>query len=196
VDRNIYKAYLRRGATNQEEIQQAKIASLVVKFGAIVVILFIDPTFTFYLQLFGSVLILQTLPTVAIALYTRWFHRWGLLAGWAVGLVWGLWMLYSIPNLTTGAVLGDPALALGKLSILGWEPFAGSKLQIYPGFVALIANLVVAAIATIVLRQCGVAGGTDETKPLDYHSDDSVADLNRGNVLGARRATATLPNVR
>jgi SSS family solute:Na+ symporter len=105
-------------------------------------------------------------------------------------------MLYSIPNLTTGAVLGDPALELGKLSILGWEPFTGSNLQIYPGFVALIANLVVAAIATIVLRQCGVSEGTDETKPLGYHSDDSVADLNRGNVLGARRATATLPNVR
>jgi SSS family solute:Na+ symporter len=190
--RNIYKAYWRRGATNEEETQQAKFATLVVKLGAVMFIVFIDPKYTLYLQLIGGVFILQTLPAVAIALYTRWFHRWGLVAGWAVGLAWGLWMLYSIPDLTTGAVLGDPGLELGRLSILGWEPLVGSKIQIYPGFVALLGNLLVAAVGTIVLRRCGVCEGTDETKSVDYHFDGSVSELNQGNVLGARRATATL----
>jgi SSS family solute:Na+ symporter len=190
--RNIYKVLLRRGATNEEETQQAKIATLVVKFGAVVLILFIDPKFTLYFQLIGGAFILQTFPSVAIALYTRWFHRWGLFAGCVVGLVWGAWMFYSIPNLTTGAVLGDPGLELGRLSVLGWEPFLGSKIQIYPGFIALLGNLVVAAVVTIVLRQWGVCEGTDETKPPHYHFDGNVSELNQGNALGARRATSTL----
>lgn len=36
-------------------------------------------------------------------------------------------------------------------------------MQIYVGFVALIANLVVAALVTLVLRQMRVFNGTDET---------------------------------
>lgn len=56
-------------------------------------------------------------------------------------------------------------LELGKLSILGWEPFAGSTMQIYPGFLALVGNLVVAAVFTLVLRLMGVSNGTDETEP-------------------------------
>src|SRR6266540_2698566 len=76
--RNIYKEYIRKNATPQDEAKQAKLASLVVKLGAVAVIILIDPQFSIDLQLIGGVLILQTLPAVAIALYTRWFHRWGL----------------------------------------------------------------------------------------------------------------------
>jgi SSS family solute:Na+ symporter len=53
---------------------------------------------------------------------------------------------------------------MGKLSILGWHPFAGSAVQIYPGFIALIANLVVAAVATVALRLMGVPDDDDETE--------------------------------
>ena len=79
--RNIYKAYLHRDATTEQECRQAKIASLVVKFGAVALIVLIDPQYSIDLQLIGGVIILQTLPMVAIALYTRWFHIWGLVAG-------------------------------------------------------------------------------------------------------------------
>ncbi len=159
--RNIYKAYLHRDATPEQETKQSKIASLVVKFGAVALLVLLDPQYSLDLQLIAGVIILQTLPMVGIALYTRWFHRWGLLAGWTVGMAWGLWMLFSIPNLATSIA----ALELGRLSILGWEPFAGSTTQIYPGFVALIGNLVVAAVVTLVLRQLQVYNGTDETEP-------------------------------
>ena len=143
--RNIYKEYIRKNATPQEEAKQAKLASLVVKLGAVAVIILIDPQFSIDLQLIGGVLILQTLPAVAIALYTRWFHRWGLIAGWVVGIGWGLIMLYGIPNPANGKQhFGGSALALGNMSIFGWHPFSGSQVQIYVGFVALIANLVVA----------------------------------------------------
>jgi SSS family solute:Na+ symporter len=176
--RNIYRAYLHRGATAAQETQQAKIASLVVKFGAVVLIVLLDPQYSINLQLIAGVIILQTLPMVAIALYTRWFHAWGLAAGWAVGLAWGLTMLYDIPNPATGTGhLGDTGLELGALSILGWHPFAGSPTQVYVGFIALIGNLLVAALVTIVARPMRIAGGTDETALLDYHHDKSSPQL-------------------
>jgi SSS family solute:Na+ symporter len=176
--RNIYKEYLRRNASPAQEAKQAKLASLVVKFGAVAFILFIDPQFSIDLQLIGGVLILQTLPAVAISLYTRWFHRWGLIAGWAVGMAWGLIMLYGIPNPSTGkAHFGGSALTLDKLSIFGWHPFSGMQAQIYPGFVALVANLLVAVIVTIVARQMKVFNGTDDTDPTDYHTDEHDKNL-------------------
>jgi SSS family solute:Na+ symporter len=176
--RNIYKAYLHRDATTEQECRQAKIASLVVKFGAVALIVLIDPQYSIDLQLIGGVIILQTLPMVAIALYTRWLHTWGLVAGWVVGMGWGLTLLYGIPNPASGKQhFGGSALALNKLSILGWQPFAGSPTQIYVGFVALIGNLVVAVLVTIVLRQLRVSNGNDETTPQDYLQDEGSPQL-------------------
>src|ERR671917_2859915 len=70
--RNIYKEYLPRDATPEQEAHQAKLASLVVKFGAILFIIAVDPQFSIDLQLIGGVIILQTLPAVAIAPYNPW----------------------------------------------------------------------------------------------------------------------------
>jgi SSS family solute:Na+ symporter len=149
-----------------------------VKLGAVAVIILIDPQFSIDLQLIGGVLILQTLPAVALALYTRWFHRWGLIAGWVVGIGWGLIMLYGIPNPANGKQhFGGSALSLGNLSLLGWHPFAGSAVQIYVGFVALIGNLVIAAIVTVIARQMKVFNGTDDTEPEDYHTDEHDKNL-------------------
>ncbi|MGH3870635.1 MAG: monocarboxylate uptake permease MctP [Pseudonocardiaceae bacterium] len=189
--RNIYKTYLNRDADDRAETRQAKLASLVVKVGAVGFIVFIDPQYAIDLQLIGSVIILQTLPAVAISLYTRWFHRWGLLAGWATGLVWGLLMLYSIPNPLTGAAhFGGVTQQLSTLSMLGWQPFAGSPVQIYVGFVALAGNLVVAALVTVVLRQRGMLNGIDETEAPDYHAD---AGSPRLKPVGGALQHATSP---
>ena len=65
----------------------------MVKFGAVRSSSFIDPQFSIDLQLIGGVIILQTLPAVAIALYTRWLHSRALIAGWVVGMGWGLYLL-------------------------------------------------------------------------------------------------------
>ena len=174
--RNIYKEYLHRNATPRQEAKQAKIASLVVKFGAVAFIVFVDPQYSIDLQLIGGVLILQTLPAVAIALYTRWFHVWGLVTGWVAGMGWGLWLLYGIPNpAAKKAHFGGSALTLDKLSLLGWHPFAGSQLQIYVGVVALLANLVVAVVITAIVRRLRVFNGLDQTNPIDYHADEEDA---------------------
>ena len=142
-----------------------------MKFGAVAFILFIDPQFSIDLQLIGGVIILQTLPAVAIALYTRWLHSRALIAGWVVGMAWALYLLWTIPNPAIGKEhFGGSALTLSQLSIIGWHPFAGSTVQIYVGVVALVANLLVAALVTIALRwprsaTAGMPPGVPTTTP-------------------------------
>jgi SSS family solute:Na+ symporter len=170
--RNIYKAYLHRAATPVQEARQARIASLVVKFGAVLFVVAIDPQFSIDLQLIGGVLILQTLPAVAVALYTRWLHAWALIAGWVVGMGWGIYLLYTIPAANGKGHFGGSALALGKLSLFGWHPFGTSTVQIYVGAVVLIANLVVAVVATVIVRALGRPDGVDETTNADYQGDE------------------------
>jgi solute:Na+ symporter, SSS family len=150
--RNIYKEYIKRDATPAHEATVSKIASLVVKVGAVAVILLIDPQFSIDLQLIGGVIILQTLPAVGLALYSRWWHTWGLVAGWVVGMGLGMWMLYLIPNAATKhAHFGGSAFPLSKW----FDPSAlglASNTAVYVGFVAVIANILVAALVTLVAR--------------------------------------------
>ena len=75
--RNIYREYINRDATAAQEAGVSKVTSLVVKVGAVLFIVLIDPQFSIDLQLIGGVIILQTLPSVAIGLFTRWFHKGG-----------------------------------------------------------------------------------------------------------------------
>ena len=183
--RNIYKEYLKRDATPEQEARQAKLASLVVKFGAVLFVLAIDPQFSIDLQLIGGVIILQTLPAVAIALYTRWLHRWALVAGWVVGMGYGLYLLWLIPNPASGkAHFGGSALTLDKLTLFGWHPFAGSPVQIYVGFVALVVNLVVSVLVTLALRAGHVGEGEDATHPADYHADEGSERLRPVAAVG------------
>jgi len=125
------------------------------------------------------VIILQTLPSVALGLYTRWFHRGGLVAGWVAGMVAGLWMLYEIPKLnpTTHEVVkahfGGSSFALSKL---GFD----TKLTIYPGLVAVVINILVVVIITAVLRAMRVPEGVDGTADTDYtaeREDPTFRDL-------------------
>src|SRR4051812_29939450 len=161
--RNIYKEYLNRDATPAQEARSSKLASLVVKAGAVIVILVLDPQFSIDLQLIGGVIILQTLPAIVFGLYFRFFHAWGLLAGWAVGLAAGLYMLYDTPNAVSGkAHFGGPQYALSKLG------FGDTKTTIYTGIVALALNIIVAIVVTLIVRATGRPYGEDQTQPNDY----------------------------
>src|SRR6476646_6701373 len=177
--RNVYKEFLKRDATPVQEARVAKITSLVVKLGAVAAIIFINPQFSIDLQLIGGVIILQTLPSVALGLYTRWMHRGALVAGWAAGMAVGLWMLYESPKLNpvTHAVLkahfGGSAFALSKLGI-------ATKSTIYPGLVSVVVNLLVVVVVTLILRAMKVADGVDGTAETDYtaeREDPTVRDL-------------------
>ena len=84
--RNIHREFINANPTDKQEAQMAKWVSLIVKFGALVFIVFEPAQYAIYLQLLGGVLIIQTLPSVMLGVYTRWFNDWALLVGWAVGI--------------------------------------------------------------------------------------------------------------
>jgi SSS family solute:Na+ symporter len=133
-----------------------------VKAGAVAAILVLDPQFSIDLQLIGGVIILQTLPAIVFGLYIRFYHAWGLLAGWLAGMGAGMYMLYQTPNAMNGkAHFGGPQYAL---SHLGFD----SKVTIYTGIVALLVNIVVATVVTLIVRAAGRPYGEDSTQPGDY----------------------------
>ncbi|HZC13419.1 MAG TPA: sodium:solute symporter family protein [Thermoleophilaceae bacterium] len=147
--RNVWKEFVRPNCSDAEESQVAKIVSLVVKVGALAFVIFLPTQFAIDLQLLGGVWMLQTLPAVMIALYTRWFHRWGLLAGWAVGMVFGTWVAASQDF--------EPVWEVPVLSVTAYTALA-----------ALAVNLVVAAALTLLLGDRGRSDDEDETRPEEY----------------------------
>jgi SSS family solute:Na+ symporter len=150
--RNVYREYLRPGCGGKEEATVAKVVSLVVKFGALAFIVLVPQKYAIQLQLLGGVWILQTFPAVVIGLYTRRLHRWGLFAGWAVGMGVGTWMAYALQF--KGTLY---PLAIGPWTISG-----------YAALWALLANLGVAIVVSAVLHGAGVDGGEDATREADY----------------------------
>ncbi|NUT32631.1 MAG: sodium:solute symporter [Hamadaea sp.] len=177
--RNVYREYLNKEATPAQEARVSKITSLVVKVGALLCIVLLDPQFSIDLQLIGGVIILQTLPSVAIGLFTRWFHKGALIAGWVAGMGLGMWMLYNVGNATRPHFSGSN-FALEKF---GFD----TKMTIYVGFVAVLANLLVAVVGTLILRAAKVADGPDHTKEQDYFADE---DEPRGSVTPTEAAVA------
>ena len=172
--RNVYKEYIRRDATDAEEATVSKLASLVVKVGAVLAILLLDPQFSIDLQLIGGVIILQTLPSVGLGLATRWFHRGGLIAGWAAGMAAGIWMLYRIPNPANGHKhFGGSAYPLSDIGL-------DTKLTVYTGIIAVAVNLVVAVVTTVVLKAAKTADGVDATRAEDYVADEGDPKVVRG----------------
>jgi solute:Na+ symporter, SSS family len=169
--RNVYKAYINRNATHAQEAQQSKIMSLFVKVGALVFVLGISTQFALDLQLLGGVWILQTFPAIVVGLYTGWFHRWALLAGWAIGMIYGTWTAWNNPK------IGEPGSHFGSpldpfLSVPWSETFLPFETTIYIGFTAFLLNVVVVVVLTAILRAMGVSAGVDQTSPADYHADE------------------------
>jgi SSS family solute:Na+ symporter len=179
--RNIYKEYIRPDATHHEEARASKIASLVVKFGALLFVLALDKQNAINMQLLGGVWILQTFLAIVAGLFTRWFHRWALLAGWAVGMVYGTVAAYNVvvPKVVTKLQGGEPvSTALGTRHFggpLAYFPFTDTK--VYIALTALLLNVIVAVILTLIFRAMSLASGDDATTPDDYYSDVATTPL-------------------
>ena len=178
--RNIYKAWLKPDATVEQEAQVSKVTSLVVKAFALVFVLTLDKQNAINFQLLGGIWILQTFPSVVFYLYTRWFHRWALIAGWAVGMVYGTWAAYSVTNAKTGAPFAG---SIAKMPLIGEL-----------GYIAITAfgfNVVVAAVLTLILRARRAPEGTDETIPADYFADAGDPRVQKLEV-GAHETTPSV----
>lgn len=158
--RNIYQAWIKPDATDQQEAKVSKITSLVVKAFALVFVLTMDKTNAINLQLLGGIWILQTFPAVVFYLYTRWFHRWALLAGWAVGMVYGTLTAYNVTHKATGAPFAGSLSEMPVIGQLG-----------YIALTAFVLNVIVSAVLTLVLRAAKAPEGQDDTIPADYFAD-------------------------
>jgi SSS family solute:Na+ symporter len=158
--RNIYKAYLKPGASDKQEAKVSKIVSLITKVGALLFVLLLDKQNALNFQLLGGIWILQTLPSLVFGLFTRWFHRWALLAGWAVGMVYGTLTAYSGCTACTTRSFGNSLAIVPGLGKAG-----------YIGLTALAINLVVLVVGTAILRALKVGNGTDITAQSDYFAD-------------------------
>jgi solute:Na+ symporter, SSS family len=176
--RNIYREFFRPQATPREEAKVSKIASLVVKFGALLFVLSLDRQNAINFQLLGGVWILQTFVGIVAGLYTRWLHRWAVLAGWAVAMVYGTVAAYQqvAPHSVTKLVGGQPvASVLGTnhfASSLAYFPFTHTK--VYIALTALVINAIVTVVLTVVLRALRAPAGADATRPEDYYSDSAA----------------------
>jgi SSS family solute:Na+ symporter len=160
--RNIYKEWLRPDADAAQEARVSKVVSLVVKAFALVFVLALDKQNAINFQLLGGIWILQTFPAVVLGLYTRWLHRWALLAGWAVGMVYGTWEAWNVANPRTGVDHFGGSLA--NIPLIGQLG--------YIAMTAFVVNLVVAVVLTFVLRAVKAPSGEDETIRGDYFADE------------------------
>jgi SSS family solute:Na+ symporter len=160
--RNIYRDFIKPDATPQQEANVSKLVSLVVKVGALVFVLFLDKTLALNFQLLGGIWILQTFPAIVFGLYTRWFHRWALLAGWAVAMVYGTVRAYQVLNPATGKHFGGSVASI---------PLLDGRTG-YLALTAFVINVVVAAVLTVILRALKAPEGRDATVPDDYHADE------------------------
>ncbi|TCR91268.1 sodium:solute symporter family protein [Rhizobium sp. BK376] len=131
--RNFWKAYVNPDVSHAGEAKVAKVTSLIVKIGALLVILFLPTQFALDLQLLGGIWILQTLPALVFGLFTNWFRAPGLLVGWFVGFFGGTYLVW-INGL-------KPLQAIS----LGGAPFT-----VYIGLLALVANIIVAVVINVL----------------------------------------------
>ena len=152
--RNIHREFFNKNPTDQQEAQMAKWVSLVVKFGALVFVIFVPTQYAIYLQLLGGIWIIQTLPVVIFGAYTRWFNDWALLVGWIVGIA-----------VCTGMAAAVNLTPTYPLQIAGFT---------FPGYTALytvILNIVLAIVLTPIFNAiAAVRTPFDETVATDYHA--------------------------
>jgi SSS family solute:Na+ symporter len=144
--RNVYVEYVHPTATPKRQVRIAKAVSLTAKVGAVAFVFGLRDQDAINLQLLGGVWILQIFPAVAVGLFTRWLHPRALLAGWAVGMVAGTFMV----------------VREGFSSIVPFGP-ADRPVEVYAGLAALLLNLIVATVVTVALRRLGVPRGADLT---------------------------------
>ncbi len=157
--RNIYKEWIKPNATVAEEAKVSKLASLAVKAFALLFVLTLDNQNAINFQLLGGIWILQTFPAIVFSLYTRWFHRYALLAGWAVGMIYGTVAAYQVASPVTKH-FGGSLKTIPSIEQMG-----------YIAVTAFVLNVAVAVVLSAVLRTMKFSNGADETTTPDYFAD-------------------------
>jgi solute:Na+ symporter, SSS family len=171
--RNIYKEFLKPNATPAQETRVARLASLVMKVGALGFALELNKTFSINLQLLGGIWILQIFPAIVVGLYTRWFHRFALIIGWAAGMAYGTIEAYRTPGGGQEHFGASTAPVFGHITYIAVTAFA--------------LNLAVTVVLTLIFRALRVPDGYDETQLADYSMDLTDRPASRPRFRGAHR---------
>jgi SSS family solute:Na+ symporter len=146
VSRNIFREFVNPWATDAQEARVAKLASLLVKAGALVFIILVPVPYALQFQLLGGLWMIQVLPSVLFGLYLHMLNGWALLIGWAVGTALGTWMAWTLQF----------KAAIYTVSIFGFS---------VPGYIALYAlagNLVVSLVLSALWRQFTARSATGQ----------------------------------
>jgi SSS family solute:Na+ symporter len=169
--RNIFKEYVKPDASPRLETRVSQWASLVVKFGALAFAVWLPHTFAINLQLLGGVWILQLLPMLVGGLFTRWFHRWALLAGWAAGMIYGTIAAYNVSSPTASHWASSSDIVFGH--------------TVYIGLTAVVINIAASVVLTLIMKAVRVPAGADETLPHQYTADPAAAPALEPAGVGA-----------
>ena len=90
----------------------------------------------------GGIIILQTLPSIFIGMYSEVFKKWAVGLGWVAGMVTGISMIYY----ANFVVLKASSL------VTSFFTFSAPFGFLYIGLAALVVNIVVAIVITVVMR--------------------------------------------
>ncbi|CAB3761523.1 monocarboxylate uptake permease MctP [Paraburkholderia humisilvae] len=131
--RNLWRPLVSPNMSGAQEASTAKFVSLVVKFGALLFIVFLPTQYAIDLQLLGGVWILQIFPAIVFTLYTRRLNTPGLFLGWLVGIVIG-----------TGLAIEQGLKPVFTVHI------GDASWPLYIGLIALAANIVVTFVVSVV----------------------------------------------
>ncbi|BCU67034.1 sodium:solute symporter [Sulfolobales archaeon HS-7] len=139
LTRNVVKEF-KRDMSPKGEATLSKWLSAVIKFIALAFVFAISAEFSIELQLLGGIIILQTTPAVFLGLYTKWFNKYGLIAGWVAGMFSGVYL----------------TLVANHFGLLKSSTYAIPGIgPVYIGLTSLAINVVVAIVGTLMAIALG-----------------------------------------
>jgi solute:Na+ symporter, SSS family len=134
------------------EMMAAKLFALLMVIGAVLFILYMPTTYAVQFQLLGGMWIIQTFPSVAFSVFTRFFNGWALLIGWAVGILTATWLAY----------LNHFTVSVWPFHVLGYT------LPSYIAFATVLLNALVAVVLSPVINAIASDRKADQTAVADY----------------------------
>lgn len=139
LTRNVIKPFW-KNITAKTEARLSKYFSIMFKFLALGFIFLINATYSLQLQLVGGIIILQTLPSIFLAMYVKRLNKWSVGAGWAAGQITGLSLLIYA-NFVIDKFTSIQSVLFKFSTPLGF---------FYAGMVGLLVNLLVVAVGTAI----------------------------------------------
>ena len=138
LTRNIIKEF-KPNLTPASETQISKWASVAFKFLALAFVFVVNSTYAVQLQLFGGILIVQTLPSIFGGLLTKRLNKNGLIVGLVVSEIVGIYLMEAANKFTTWSTtfystyglgaffIGATTLALNLAIVLVWTAISRPK---------------------------------------------------------------------